>query len=345
MPVHPIFGNWPYIVKDENIESNIRSVYPRISIITPSYNQGEFIEETILSIIHQGYPNIQFIVIDGGSTDKTVSIIKKYESYIDFWVSEKDNGQSDAINKGLLKADGDIINWLCSDDILLPKSLHTIAHNFIDNPKINVVSGISRQFNEVDDFGLSATTMHQDISRLLYHSHICQPSTWFRKNVFDKITPLNIELHYTMDSEMWIRYILEYSTDSILYVPSVLCGYRYHNNSKTVSQDIHFGTDKIGLIYSVLYIIKAPTFLLDFYNIFCKSYIHTKINKTENISEQDMKRIIQYYVLKTITFSKTKRNYLVFLKCSLYYIIHQKGMSFSEFINLLKQHIAPKFFK
>jgi hypothetical protein len=148
-----------------------------------------------------------------------------------------------------------------------------------------------------------------------------------------------------MDSEMWIRYLLEYRTDSILYVPAVLCGYRYHNNSKTVSQDIHFGTDKIGLIYSVLHIIKAPSFLLSFYKRYSKSDIHTKIEKSINIGEQDINKIILYYILKSITFSKTRGDYLTFIKCSLYYITHKKGLSFSEFIILLKQHIAPKFFK
>jgi glycosyltransferase involved in cell wall biosynthesis len=345
MRVHQIFGNWPYINEEENINSNNGNIFPRISVITPSFNQGEYIEETILSVIHQGYPNLQFIIIDGGSSDKTISIIKKYETYIDYWVSEKDAGQSDAINKGLIKADGEIINWLCSDDLLAPNALHTIAQKFTENPHINIVSGISRKFDEINDLGMSTTTIFQEISKLLYHSHICQPSTWFRKSIFDKITPLNTELHYTMDSEMWIRYLLEYKIETILYLPKVLCGYRYHNNSKSVSQDTHFAVDKTGLIYPVLYIIKAPSFLVDFYKPYCKSDIHNKITKAENIDKREKNRIIQYYVLKTITFSKIKGKYLIFIKSTIYYITHQKGISILELINLLKQHIAPKFFK
>ena len=90
--------------------------FPKITIITPSYNQGQFIEETILSVINQGYPNLEYIIMDGGSTDNTVEVIKKYSDHINYWVSEKDKGQSNAINKGLHRATGDIINWLNSDD-------------------------------------------------------------------------------------------------------------------------------------------------------------------------------------------------------------------------------------
>src|ERR1051325_4216859 len=106
---------------------------PLITIITPSYNQGQFIEETILSIINQDYPRLEFIIIDGGSTDNTVDIIKKYADRITYWVSEKDKGQSNAINKGLHKATGDIINWINSDDQLMPGALTAVAKHFLAN--------------------------------------------------------------------------------------------------------------------------------------------------------------------------------------------------------------------
>src|SRR5690606_28750520 len=107
---------------------------PKISIITPSYNQSNFLEETILSVINQNYPNLEFFVIDGGSTDHSVEIIKQYENKIDFWVSEKDNGQSHAINKGFKRATGTIITWLNSDDVLTPGILHKIAEKFSQLP-------------------------------------------------------------------------------------------------------------------------------------------------------------------------------------------------------------------
>src|SRR4051794_29425295 len=111
--------------------------YPKISVITPSFNQAPFLEETILSIINQDYPNLEYIVIDGGSTDKSVDIIRKYEEKITFWVSEKDNGQSEAINKGFEKATGDIVCWINSDDILLPHALIKVANFFYTNSKVD----------------------------------------------------------------------------------------------------------------------------------------------------------------------------------------------------------------
>src|SRR5687768_13083798 len=103
---------------------------PKISIITPSYNQGRFIEETILSVINQNYPNLEYIIIDGGSTDNTVEIIRKYEQHLAYWVSEKDGGQSEAINKGFKKATGDIVCWINSDDFFMPGALSKVADCF-----------------------------------------------------------------------------------------------------------------------------------------------------------------------------------------------------------------------
>ncbi|MEI9912662.1 MAG: glycosyltransferase family 2 protein [Bacteroidota bacterium] len=120
--------------KELTVKNLAPELLPGITIITPSFNQGRFIEETILSVIEQGYPNLEYIIMDGGSKDETVEVIKKYNSRISYWVSEKDNGQSDAINKGLHKATGDIINWINSDDQLVPGSLWIIAQHFIDNP-------------------------------------------------------------------------------------------------------------------------------------------------------------------------------------------------------------------
>ena len=118
-----------------NLQRN-NSDWPKISIITPSYNQGIFIEETILSVLDQNYPNLEYIIMDGGSTDNTVDIIKKYEDRITYWISEKDNGQSDAINKGFHKSTGDILHWLNSDDVLVPRALNMLVEYLSNNPDI-----------------------------------------------------------------------------------------------------------------------------------------------------------------------------------------------------------------
>ena len=125
----------------ENFASNSED-WPRISIITPSFNQGQFIEETIRSVVLQGYSNLEYIIIDGGSTDKTIDIIRKYESQLAYWISEPDQGQAHAINKGLRRCTGDVVGWINSDDLLLPGSLFTIARAYQNAPNKIIVGNV-----------------------------------------------------------------------------------------------------------------------------------------------------------------------------------------------------------
>src|SRR3989442_14278812 len=122
--------------------------YPKISVVTPSYNQGSYLEKTILSVLNQEYPNIEYIVIDGGSTDNSLDIIKKYEKYLKYWVSEQDRGQSHAINKGLSHATGDLLAWLNSDDYYMPRALRTFATMAITNPEASAFVGTGRVIDE-----------------------------------------------------------------------------------------------------------------------------------------------------------------------------------------------------
>jgi len=124
---------------------------PRLSVVTPSYNQGRFIEETIRSVLLQDYPNLEFIIIDGGSTDNTIEVIKKYETWLAYWVSESDRGQSHAINKGIIKATGEILFWLNSDDVVLPGAFKKIAGVFSDNPEIKMVIGQAKVIDAQGD--------------------------------------------------------------------------------------------------------------------------------------------------------------------------------------------------
>ncbi|HAX95810.1 MAG TPA: glycosyltransferase, partial [Prolixibacteraceae bacterium] len=128
------------------------SPWPKISVVTPSYNQGQFIEETIRSVLLQGYPNLEYIVMDGGSTDGSVKIIKKYEPWLSYWVSEPDRGQSHAINKGINRAAGEILFWLNSDDLCLPGAFFKAAESFSQYPNQKLVIGqaqIINQYGEV----------------------------------------------------------------------------------------------------------------------------------------------------------------------------------------------------
>jgi glycosyltransferase involved in cell wall biosynthesis len=142
---------WPWTVESCEFPrrfSNDKS-WPKISIITPSYNQGQYLEETLRSVLLQGYPNLDFHVIDGGSLDDSVDIIRKYEPWLTSWVSERDGGQSDAINKGFSRCSGEIVNWTCSDDYLTPNSLLTVGSTFLREPEADVVAGTC--FCQYDD--------------------------------------------------------------------------------------------------------------------------------------------------------------------------------------------------
>lgn len=182
------------------------TIYPKISIVTPSFNQGNFIEQTINSVLSQDYPNLEYIIIDGGSTDNSIDIIEKYKNHLSYWVSEKDEGQTHAINKGFNKATGEILNWLNSDDILIEKALHIIAAEASKNPSADFFYG---DFKVIDSSGKEVFTRKSppyNFFSLLYGGQLsCQPAVFFRKHVLDKNGYLDESLKFCMDIEFWIR--------------------------------------------------------------------------------------------------------------------------------------------
>jgi glycosyltransferase involved in cell wall biosynthesis len=205
-----------------------------ISIITPSYNQALYLEQTIDSILSQNHPNLEYIIIDGGSRDGSVDIIKKYEKYLKFWVSESDRGQSHAINKGISKASGDIINWINSDDYYESGAFKHVAEAFED-PDIEVAAFKGKVIDERGKLirYSKGTDIYKDLAKTIGWARIDQPETFFRKSVFDKITPLNENLHYTMDLEMWIRHLLEFGTNKVILSDEFLVNFRFHQDSKS----------------------------------------------------------------------------------------------------------------
>ena len=205
--------------------------YNKISVVTPSYNQAQFIERTILSVINQNYPNLEYIVIDGGSNDGSLEIIKKYSKNLSKLISEKDNGQSDAINKGFALSTGEIICWLNSDDILQNGSLFYINEFFNNNSNIDCVYGNTIVIDQFDKDLLKRHEIDFDFDILIYAmNYIPQSSTFWRRVVYEKIKGLDINLHYTMDHEYWLRM---YKADfNIKYVNKYLSSYRWHNTSK-----------------------------------------------------------------------------------------------------------------
>jgi len=209
---------------------------PKISIITPSLNQGRFIEETILSVLSQGYENLEYIIVDGLSTDETLSILEKYSDKLR-WISEKDTGQTNAINKGLAMAKGEIVGYLNADDILLPNALLNVADMFVKQPQVMWVIG---QCNITDENGnevRSFITLYKNLMLrfrsfplLCITNFISQPATLWRRSIVDSLGFLDENLNYVMDYEFWLRIYAKYRP---LFMESYLASFRVHPNSKT----------------------------------------------------------------------------------------------------------------
>ena len=225
--------------------------YPKISIITPSYNQGKFLEKTILSVINQKYPNIEYIIIDGNSTDNSVEIIKKHQAHLKYWISESDKGQSDAINKGLKIASGEIINWLNSDDYLEDGVLFKIANEFTKAP-INILCGYANLCTPTQIIKKRTSALTQNYAQFIAQSHIMQPATFFRKNNFDEFTPVETNLHYMMDHYVWLQYLCKYGATHIKYVDYIVANILIHEDAKSYKH-IHLFKKDRELIYGSLF--------------------------------------------------------------------------------------------
>ncbi|TAE71626.1 MAG: glycosyltransferase, partial [Bacteroidetes bacterium] len=227
--------------------------YPKITIVTPSYNQAHFLEQTILSVLNQNYPNLEYMIIDGGSQDNSVEIIKKYEEKLTFWVSEKDKGQSDAINKGLRKATGDIFNWLNSDDYYNEKTLWEVATEFVKNPDLKMLSGKSRVFRGEETISISnGTDIYADnLPRTIGMARIDQPETFFHASAYQKMGEIDTALHYLMDRDWWVKYLLLFGLSNTKKVDKNWVNFRLHQDSKTVSQSELFDVES-NMYYSKL---------------------------------------------------------------------------------------------
>jgi len=206
--------------------------YPKITVITPSFNQACFLEKTIKSVIDQKYPNLEYFIIDGGSTDNSIDIIKKYEKNISFWCSVKDNGQASAINKGFKMATGEIICWLNSDDLYEEVTFRKVANYFNKNQNVDIVYGDLKVIDSEDRLlTIKRVIPYCFISQLFSASLVPQPSCFWKTHVFKKIGYLNEKYNYQMDYEYFVRMGAQKFKFGIIKEP--LAKFRLHPNSKT----------------------------------------------------------------------------------------------------------------
>ena len=221
---------------------------PRITIVTPSYNQGSSIEQTIKSIIMQNYPNLEYIIIDGGSTDGTVDIIRKYQLYLTYWVTEKDNGQSHAINKGWRRATGELVTWLNSDDYLEDGALQRVAQVYKDhqNEFIGLIYGRAKVISAE---GETLATIGEPFDLNFCIKNLVdpmpQPSTFIVKGALDEVGFLDENLHYALDLDLFLRLSLVFNPVFVNEVWSVV---RYTSETKTSQNPRGFLQDHIIML-------------------------------------------------------------------------------------------------
>ncbi len=218
-----------------------------ISIVTPSYNQAKYIEKTIQSVLMQDYPRIEYIVVDGGSSDGTVDIIKKYEDRITRWVSEKDKGQTDAINKGFAHASGDILAWINSDDTYQPGAISAAVKYLQEHPTVGMVYGDCNFINEsgqvIGKFN-SAQTNHRLIRQ--GSVRIPQQTMFFRTDLWKQVGPLDPSFYFAMDYDLWTRIS---ARSEIKYVRQTWANFRLHTSGKTIMADDRCWPEMIRVHY------------------------------------------------------------------------------------------------
>lgn len=212
---------------------------PSITVITPSYNQGKFVRQTVESVLGQEYPRLEYLVIDGLSTDNSLSILKEYTDQL-ILIAEQDNGQADAINKGLRRATGDIVCWLNSDDYFLPGTLKIVGEFFASNPD---QLWLTADCQIVNEHGLTIQKPVQQYKRLLralspafylgMTNAICQPSTFWRREAHSRLGLLTESLRYTMDYDWWLRLLL---LKNPVILAQALTAFRIHADAKGGSQ-------------------------------------------------------------------------------------------------------------
>lgn len=226
---------------DEKIILNKDPSWPKITIVTPSFNQSQFLERTILSVLNQNYQNLEYIIIDGGSADGSVEIIKKYKKYLDYWISEKDKGQSHALNKGFKLCTGEYIGWQNSDDIYLPNVFEEFAKISDQFPDYDIYYSNRLNIDENENVINKVYYVSPSWPYIKYYSKyrgmaLCNQTSFLRKNILEKVGYIDESLKIAMDTDFFLRCVLQ--KKRFYYVNSFWGGFRRHICAKTCKIDI-----------------------------------------------------------------------------------------------------------
>jgi glycosyltransferase involved in cell wall biosynthesis len=232
---------------------------PLVTIITPSFNQADFLEDTILSVLAQDYPRIEYFIIDGGSSDGSVNIIRKYQDRIAGWTSEPDKGQTEAINKGFAMANGDVLAWINSDDIYYPHAVSQAVEYLDSHPEIGLVYGDTNFINSTGKIIGKFNAQQTSYQRLRRGGvYIPQQSSFFRANIWQRVGPLDPDFYFAVDYDLWVRIAKE---NEIIYVPRLWASFRLHGTAKSIADDIRCWPEMLkvhhregGTIFSFIYL-------------------------------------------------------------------------------------------
>ena len=254
--MHPSKGQASDVNDIAEIQEPEVHFVPLVTVVTPSYNQGRFIRETVESVLAQDYPRIEYLVIDGGSTDGTLDVLKRYAGRVS-WISEADRGQAHAINKGWKQAKGDIVAWLNSDDVYLPGAVRSAVEAFSRRPDAGVVYGEAFYIDEEGRRIKRYPTEPFSAQRLIDLCYICQPAAFFRRSAVEKVGFVNEDLHYCMDYELLVRISRHYP---LVHIPETVALSRLHADCKTVKSRLTALTEIVGMLHRH-YGFVAPSWL------------------------------------------------------------------------------------
>lgn len=240
---------WPWTEETPPLPATMPDgrAWPKIGVAVPSYNQGAYLEETIRSLLLQGYPELEVVVVDGGSSDESLEILRKYGPWLDSWVSEKDDGQCDAINRGFDRTSGEIFNWLCSDDFLTKGALEAVAKAFCEGDGCDVVAGACYcQYDEEPERSEARPASRGEWEKVPYRAGIWQPSCFYRRSLIGRSGLVLMDLNYCMDRELWC-YLFKQG-GRWKWIDEVISHYRFTGDNKSVTGKQKI-IDEIGIIY------------------------------------------------------------------------------------------------